>query len=99
MMNKTAQAEFDRITAIPDLAALTEKEIDFLKARRAYLTPTQRLAYKPLNLFPKDEAKSQSIDGNKPNINDLTEDDLDNLGKQDPKPKAPEEKSKEQKSK
>jgi len=45
MMNKTAQIEFDRITAI-EPSELSKYEIAFLKARNFYLRPEQRQVFK-----------------------------------------------------
>lgn len=87
MMDTKSQEEFDRITSIPDLEALTPEEINFLKARRAYLNPSQRLAYKELNLFEKNE-KSQSVEVNLPNANDLPEEELKAL-EQNKVPQSP----------
>jgi len=79
MMNATAQAEFERITSIPEIVSLTPEDISFLKARRAYLNPAQRLAYEELELFGKNE-KSLSVDEQgRPNPNDLTEEELAGL--------------------
>ena len=77
-MNSTAVDELNRILAIPELHLLTPEDIAFLKARRSYLNPSQRLGYKELNLFG-DDKKSQSIDKNLPNANDLSEEELANL--------------------
>lgn len=94
MMDKKSQEEFDRITSIPDLEALTEDEIAFLRARRAYLNPSQRLAYQPLNLFPKGEKKTQPI-ANKVNVNDLTQEELDALEAGEANPNAKQTKPKD----
>lgn len=75
MMDQTSQEEFDRITSIPELISLIPEDIAFLKARRSYLNPSQRLAYKPLNLFG-DDKKSQSIEKGLPNENDMSEEEL-----------------------
>lgn len=53
-MDKESQLLFEEITS-KDIADLTKDDITFLKARRLYLTPAQRLAYQTaeLNLFSK----------------------------------------------
>lgn len=75
MMDQTSQEEFDRITSIPELSSLIPEDIAFLKARRSYLNPSQRLAYKSLDLFG-DDKKSQSIEKDLPNENDMSEEEL-----------------------
>ena len=49
-MNPDAKLEFDRITSL-DIPQLTTNDILFLKARRSYLNPAQRMAYESLKLF------------------------------------------------
>lgn len=56
MMDSETKQLFDEITS-KDINSLTADDIAFLKARRLYLTPAQRLAYQSaeMNLFGKDE--------------------------------------------
>lgn len=56
MMDQDSKQLFDEITS-KDISTLTADDIAFLKARRLYLTPAQRLAYQSaeMGLFGKDE--------------------------------------------
>lgn len=56
MMDQDSKQLFDEITS-KDINSLTADDIAFLKARRLYLTPAQRLAYQSaeMGLFGKDE--------------------------------------------
>lgn len=56
MMNPEALEVFNRITN-KSLKELTKHDIAFLKARRSYLNPAQRMAYEELKLFALDEVK------------------------------------------
>ena len=57
-MNPEAKLEFDRITS-KDIRELGKLDIAFLKARRSYLNPAQRLAYEGLNLFAADKVEEE----------------------------------------
>ena len=81
MMDQKSQEEFDRITSIPELELLTPEDIAFLKARRAYLTPSQRMGYSSLNLFDKGE-KQQKVEMHVPNANALSQEELSELKEQ-----------------
>jgi hypothetical protein len=56
MMDLTTKQLFDEITS-KDINSLTADDVAFLKARRLYLTPAQRLAYQSaeMGLFGQNE--------------------------------------------
>ena len=63
MMDIESQKLFNEITQ-KDINDLTKDDIAFLKARRLYLTPAQRLAYQTaeLNLFSNKKEEKTILD-------------------------------------
>lgn len=60
MMDTESQRLFNEITS-KDINDLTKDDIAFLKARRLYLTPAQRLAYQTAELSLFSNAKEKKI--------------------------------------
>jgi hypothetical protein len=59
MMDKETREQFDRLTSI-EIEALTKDDKSFLKARRSYLTPAQRMAYKDLDFFDEKSKEAEA---------------------------------------
>lgn len=61
MMDKISKEKFEEITN-KDINDLSKEDVAFLRARRSYLTPSQKLAYTDLNLFKDDVKANQVVD-------------------------------------
>jgi len=64
MMDGESQEKLNAITS-KSLASLTKADLIFLKARRSYLNPSQRLAYEGLNLFAADKKAEEATTAKK----------------------------------